>query len=59
MQVREKGEVQLSSATNKTLKRGRAIAKGVKSARQAEKKRLQKDQNGDDIPDTGRLPEQT
>lgn len=55
MQVRRKGIVQLSSATNSTSETLAATPKAVKSAYDNAEKRLQKDQNGADIPDKGRF----
>ncbi|WP_447402264.1 tail fiber protein [Escherichia coli] len=46
-----KGTVQLSSATNSTSETLAATPKAVKSAYDNAEKRLQKDQNGADIPD--------
>ncbi|ELM8577945.1 tail fiber protein [Escherichia coli] len=46
-----KGTVQLSSATNSTSETLAATPKAVKSAYDNAEKRLQKDQNGEDIPD--------
>ncbi len=48
----KKGIVQLSSATNSTSETLAATPKAVKSAYDNAEKRLQKDQNGADIPDT-------
>ncbi|EIC1384083.1 phage tail protein [Escherichia coli] len=50
-----KGLVQLSSATNSTSETLAATPKAVKSAYDNAEKRLQKDQNGADIPDKGRF----
>ncbi|AEJ57939.1 phage tail fiber repeat family protein [Escherichia coli UMNF18] len=47
----KKGVVQLSSATNSTSETLAATPKAVKSAYDNAEKRLQKDQNGADIPD--------
>ena len=47
----EKGFTQLSSATNSTSERLAATPKAVKAAYDNAEKRLQKDQNGGDIPD--------
>ncbi|MDT9446821.1 prophage tail fiber N-terminal domain-containing protein [Escherichia coli] len=47
----KKGIVQLSSATNSTSETLAATPKAVKSAYDNAEKRLQKDQNGADIPD--------
>ncbi|EFC4845923.1 short-chain fatty acid transporter [Escherichia coli] len=49
----KKGIVQLSSATNSTSETLAATPKAVKSAYDNAEKRLQKDQNGADIPDKG------
>jgi phage-related tail fiber protein len=49
----KKGIVQLSSATNSTSETLAATPKAVKSAYDNAEKRLQKDQNGADIPDNG------
>ena len=49
----EKGFTQLSSATNSTSEKLAATPKAVKSAYDNAEKRLQKDQNGGDIPDKG------
>ncbi|HGX1762145.1 TPA: prophage tail fiber N-terminal domain-containing protein [Escherichia coli] len=49
----QKGIVQLSSATNSTSETLAATPKAVKSAYDNAEKRLQKDQNGADIPDKG------
>ncbi|EEZ7510969.1 phage tail protein [Escherichia coli] len=49
----EKGFTQLSSATNSTSEKLAATPKAVKAAYDNAEKRLQKDQNGDDIPDKG------
>ncbi len=49
----KKGIVQLSSATNSTSETLAATPKAVKSAYDNAEKRLQKDQNGADIPDIG------
>ncbi|EFN7852784.1 short-chain fatty acid transporter [Escherichia coli] len=51
----QKGIVQLSSATNSTSEMLAATPKAVKSAYDNAEKRLQKDQNGADIPDKGRF----
>ncbi|EFU2978192.1 short-chain fatty acid transporter [Escherichia coli] len=51
----KKGVVQLSSATNSTSESLAATPKAVKSAYDNAEKRLQKDQNGADIPDKGRF----
>ncbi|EEZ7678540.1 short-chain fatty acid transporter [Escherichia coli] len=51
----KKGVVQLSSATNSTSETLAATPKAVKSAYDNAEKRLQKDQNGADIPDKGRF----
>ncbi|WP_137574939.1 prophage tail fiber N-terminal domain-containing protein, partial [Escherichia coli] len=51
----QKGIVQLSSATNSTSETLAATPKAVKSAYDNAEKRLQKDQNGADIPDKGRF----
>ncbi|EFA3987056.1 short-chain fatty acid transporter [Escherichia coli] len=51
----KKGIVQLSSATNSTSETLAATPKAVKSAYDNAEKRLQKDQNGTDIPDKGRF----
>ncbi|EFH9972007.1 short-chain fatty acid transporter [Escherichia coli] len=51
----KKGIVQLSSATNSTSETLAATPKAVKSAYDNAEKRLQKDQNGADIPDKGRF----
>ncbi|MFA1980733.1 phage tail protein, partial [Escherichia coli] len=48
----KKGIVQLSSATNSSSETLAATPKAVKSAYDNAEKRLQKDQNGADIPDT-------
>ncbi|ELO7549026.1 phage tail protein [Escherichia coli] len=48
-----KGLVQLSSATNSTSETLAATPKAVKAAYDNAEKRLQKDQNGGDIPDKG------
>ncbi|EQS77363.1 phage tail fiber assembly protein, partial [Escherichia coli HVH 164 (4-5953081)] len=48
----KKGIVQLSSATNSTSETLAATPKAVKAAYDNAEKRLQKDQNGADIPDT-------
>ncbi|MCZ9218306.1 phage tail protein, partial [Escherichia albertii] len=48
-----KGFTQLSSATNSTSESLAATPKAVKSAYDNAEKRLQKDQNGNDIPDKG------
>ncbi len=50
-----KGLVQLSSATNSDSETLAATPKAVKSAYDNAEKRLQKDQNGADIPDKGRF----
>ncbi|MEK0046069.1 phage tail protein, partial [Escherichia albertii] len=50
-----KGFTQLSSATNSTSESLAATPKAVKSAYDNAEKRLQKDQNGADIPDKGRF----
>ncbi|MGH0054636.1 tail fiber protein [Escherichia coli] len=50
-----KGLVQLSSATNSDSETLAATSKAVKSAYDNAEKRLQKDQNGADIPDKGRF----
>lgn len=55
MQVRRKGIVQLSSATNSTSETLAVTPKAVKSAYDNAEKRLQKDQNGADIPDKDRF----
>ncbi|WP_432757044.1 phage tail protein, partial [Escherichia coli] len=47
----EKGFTQLSSATNSTSEELAATPKAVKEAYDNAEKRMQKDQNGDDIPD--------
>ncbi|CAM6218265.1 hypothetical protein ESCOCK354M_01855 [Escherichia coli] len=49
----QKGIIQLSSATNSTSETLAATPKAVKSAYDNAEKRLQKDQNGADIPDIG------
>ncbi len=49
----EKGFTQLSSATNSTSEKLAATPKAVKEAYDNAEKRLQKDQNGGDIPDKG------
>ena len=49
----EKGFTQLSSATNSTSEEQAATPKAVKAAYDNAEKRMQKDQNGDDIPDKG------
>ncbi|HCJ9077506.1 TPA: prophage tail fiber N-terminal domain-containing protein, partial [Escherichia coli] len=49
----QKGIVQLSSATNSTSETLAATPKAVKAANDNAEKRLQKDQNGADIPDKG------
>ena len=49
----EKGFTQLSSATNSTSEKQAATPKAVKAAYDNAEKRMQKDQNGDDIPDKG------
>ncbi|HAL6383926.1 TPA: short-chain fatty acid transporter, partial [Escherichia coli] len=51
----KKGIVQLSSATNSTSETLAATPKAVKAAYDNAEKRLQKDQNGADIPDKGRF----
>ncbi|WP_072164150.1 prophage tail fiber N-terminal domain-containing protein [Escherichia coli] len=51
----QKGIIQLSSATNSTSETLAATPKAVKSAYNNAEKRLQKDQNGADIPDKGRF----
>ncbi|HAY5217444.1 TPA: short-chain fatty acid transporter [Escherichia coli] len=51
----KKGIVQLSSATNSTSESQAATPKAVKAANDNAEKRLQKDQNGADIPDKGRF----
>ncbi|EPF3898439.1 prophage tail fiber N-terminal domain-containing protein [Escherichia coli] len=51
----KKGIVQLSSATNSTSETLAATPKAVKSAYDNAEKRLQKDQNGADIPDKVRF----
>lgn len=51
----KKGIVQLSSVTNSTSETLAATPKAVKSAYDNAEKRLQKDQNGADIPDKGRF----
>nr|WP_244580523.1 prophage tail fiber N-terminal domain-containing protein [Escherichia coli] len=51
----KKGIVQLSSATNSTSETLAATPKAVKAANDNAEKRLQKDQNGADIPDKGRF----
>ncbi|EFY3072599.1 prophage tail fiber N-terminal domain-containing protein [Escherichia coli] len=51
----KKGIVQLSSATNSTSESLAATPKAVKAAYDNAEKRLQKDQNGADIPDKGRF----
>ncbi|NPL26582.1 short-chain fatty acid transporter, partial [Escherichia coli] len=51
----KKGVVQLSSATNSTSESLAATPKAVKAAYDNAEKRLQKDQNGADIPDKGRF----
>ncbi|EJZ6864063.1 prophage tail fiber N-terminal domain-containing protein, partial [Escherichia coli] len=51
----KKGVVQLSSATNSTSETLAATPKAVKSAYDNAEKRLQKDQNGADIPDKDRF----
>ncbi|MGS0210952.1 phage tail fiber protein [Escherichia coli] len=50
-----KGIVQLSSETNSTSESLAATPKAVKTAYDNAEKRLQKDQNGADIPDKGRF----
>ncbi|EHX1726572.1 TPA: phage tail protein [Escherichia coli] len=47
----EKGFTQLSSATNSTSEKQAATPKAIKAAYDNAEKRLQKDQNGGDIPD--------
>lgn len=49
----EKGFTQLSSATNSISEKQAATPKAVKAAYDNAEKRLQKDQNGGDIPDKG------
>ncbi|EIG7581862.1 phage tail protein [Escherichia coli] len=49
----EKGFTQLSSATNSTSEKLAATPKAVKAAYDNAEKRMQKDQNGGDIPDKG------
>ncbi|HDP9831538.1 TPA: prophage tail fiber N-terminal domain-containing protein [Escherichia coli] len=51
----KKGVVQLSSATNSTSETLAATPKAVKAANDNAEKRLQKDQNGADIPDKDRF----
>ncbi|OMI52674.1 tail protein, partial [Escherichia coli N40513] len=51
----KKGIVQLSSATNSTSESLAATPKAVKAAYDNAEKRLQKDQNGADIPDKVRF----
>ncbi|WP_370612433.1 prophage tail fiber N-terminal domain-containing protein [Escherichia coli] len=51
----QKGIIQLSSPTNSTSETLAATPKAVKSAYDNAEKRLQKDQNGADIPDKGRF----
>ncbi|MGH0334087.1 prophage tail fiber N-terminal domain-containing protein [Escherichia coli] len=51
----QKGIIQLSSATNSTSETLAATPKAVKSAYDNAEKRLQKDQNGADIPDKDRF----
>ncbi|HAY9916765.1 TPA: short-chain fatty acid transporter [Shigella sonnei] len=51
----KKGIVQLSSATNSTSETLAATPKAVKAAYDNAEKRLQKDQNGADIPDKSRF----
>ena len=51
----QKGIIQLSSATNSTSETLAATPKAVKAAYDNAEKRLQKDQNGADIPDKGRF----
>ncbi|MBS8812832.1 prophage tail fiber N-terminal domain-containing protein [Escherichia coli] len=51
----QKGIIQLSSATNSTSETLAATPKAVKAANDNAEKRLQKDQNGADIPDKGRF----
>ena len=51
----QKGIIHLSSATNSTSETLAATPKAVKSAYDNAEKRLQKDQNGADIPDKGRF----
>lgn len=46
----QKGIIQLSSATNSTSETLAATPKAVKAANDNAEKRLQKDQNGADIP---------
>ncbi|WP_089585814.1 prophage tail fiber N-terminal domain-containing protein [Escherichia coli] len=53
--IAQKGIIQLSSATNSTSETLAATPKAVKSAYDNAEKRLQKDQNGADIPDKGRF----
>ena len=53
--TRKKGIVQLSSATNSTSETLAATPKAVKAAYDNAEKRLQKDQNGADIPDKDRF----
>ena len=49
----EKGFTKLSSATNSTSEKLAATPKAVKAAYDNAEKRMQKDQNGGDIPDKG------
>ncbi|EPE0768446.1 prophage tail fiber N-terminal domain-containing protein [Escherichia coli] len=51
----QKGIVQLSSATNSASETLAATSKAVKAVNDNAEKRLQKDQNGADIPDKGRF----
>ncbi|HHK8926915.1 TPA: prophage tail fiber N-terminal domain-containing protein [Escherichia coli] len=51
----QKGIIQLSSATNSTSETLAATPKAVKAAYDNAEKRLQKDQNGADIPDKDRF----
>ncbi|HFI5907863.1 TPA: prophage tail fiber N-terminal domain-containing protein [Escherichia coli] len=51
----KKGVVQLSSATNSTSETLAATPKAIKAAYDNAEKRLQKDQNGADIPDKDRF----
>ena len=53
----EKGFTQLSSATNSTSEKQAATPKAVKAAYDNAEKRLQKDQNGGDIPDKDAFPD--
>ncbi|EMY6403539.1 phage tail protein [Escherichia coli] len=53
--IARKGLVQLSSATNSDSEMLAATSKAVKSANDNAEKRLQKDQNGADIPDKERF----